>query len=168
MNLENYIRTIPDFPIQWISFKDITPLLSDKDAFNYAIDEFSKYLNWIDKIVALDARWFIFWWALSYKLWIPFIPIRKKGKLPYDTISIEYELEYWKNCFEIHKDSILPWEKIAIIDDLLATWWTAKASVELIEKLWGIVNSLNFVCDLTFLDWRNKLEWYKINSLIKY
>lgn len=168
MNLENYIRNIENFPIEGISFKDITPILSNSDAFNFTIDEFAKNLEWIDKIVALDARWFIFGWALSYKLWIPFIPIRKAWKLPFDSIKIEYELEYWKNCFELHIDSIEKWERIAIIDDLLATGWTAKASVDLVEKLWWIVDSLNFVADLTFLNWKDKLKWYKINSLIKY
>lgn len=168
MNLQNYIRNIENFPIPWVWFKDITPILLNPEAFNYTIDEFSKNLEWIDKIVALDARGFIFWWALSYKLNIPFVPIRKAWKLPSDCIQIEYDLEYWKNIFELHTDSINPWEKIAIIDDLLATWWTAKASVELVEKLWGIVESLNFVANLTFLDGEKKLDWYNINSLIKY
>jgi len=168
MNIENYIRDVKDFPIEWISFKDITPILSDIDAFNHVIEEFSKSLDWIDKLVALDARWFIFAWALSYKLWIPFIPVRKKWKLPFETISQKYDLEYGTNTFEIHIDSINSWDKIAIIDDLLATWWTARASVDLVEKLWWVVKSLNFVIDLTFLNWSDKLKWYKINSLVKY
>lgn len=168
MNLDKYIRNIENFPIEWISFKDITPILSDTQAFNFVINEFAKQLDWIDKIVALDARGFIFWWALSYKLGIPFIPIRKQWKLPFDSIKIEYELEYWKNCFEIHTDAILEGERVAIIDDLLATWWTARASIDLIEQLWWIVDSLNFVADLTFLNWKEKLKWYKINSLIRY
>lgn len=168
MNLDNHIRTVDNFPTEWISFKDITPILSNTEAFTHVIEEFAKNLEWIDKIVALDARWFIFWWALSYKLWIPFIPVRKVWKLPSDTIKIEYELEYWKNTFEIHIDAISPWEKIAIIDDLLATWWTAKASIDLVEQLWGVVESLNFVVDLTFLNWKDKLKWYKINSLLEY
>lgn len=168
MNLDNYIKTVENFPTEWISFKDITPILSNKKAFQYTINQIAKDIEWVDKIVALDARWFIFWWALSYKLWIPFIPVRKAWKLPSETIKIEYELEYWKNTFEIHTDSILKWEKIAIIDDLLATWWTAKASVELVEKLWGVVESINFVVDLTFLNWKEKLKWYKINSLLEY
>jgi adenine phosphoribosyltransferase len=168
MNLENYIRTIENFPKEWISFKDITPILSNTSAFNYVIEEFSKNMNWIDKIVALDARWFIFWWALAYKLSIPFVPVRKVGKLPSNTIKIEYELEYWKNTFEIHVDAIQKWDKIAIVDDLLATWWTAKAAVDLVEQLWWIIDSLNFIVDLTFLNWKEKLNWYKINRLLKY
>lgn len=168
MNLNDYIRTVENFPNEWIFFKDITPLLSNVEAFKYSIDEFSKLLDWADKIVWLDARWFIFWWALAYKMWIPFIPVRKAWKLPYDTIKVEYELEYWKNTFEIHTDSILKWEKIAIIDDLLATWWSANAAISLVEKLWWEIHSLNFVVDLTFLNWKEKLKWYKINSLIEY
>lgn len=168
MNLDKYIRNVENFPIEGISFKDITPILSDTDAFNYVIDEFAKLLDWIDKIVALDARGFIFGWALSYKLWIPFIPIRKQWKLPSDSIKIEYELEYWKNCFEIHTDSIMKGDRVAIIDDLLATGWTARASVDLVEQLWWIIDSLNFVADLTFLNWKDKLKWHKINSLIRY
>ena len=168
MNLDNHIRTIENFPREWIFFKDITPLLANKEAFNFTIEEFAKNLEWIDKIVALDARWFIFGWALSYKLWIPFIPVRKVWKLPSNTIKIEYELEYAKNTFEMHIDAIQAWDKVAIIDDLLATWWSAKASIDLVEQLWWIVDSLNFVVDLTFLNWKEKLKWYKINSLLEY
>ncbi|MFK7780539.1 MAG: adenine phosphoribosyltransferase [Candidatus Gracilibacteria bacterium] len=168
MNLDNYIRNVENFPIEGISFKDITPILSNTEAFNYVIEEFSKNLTGIDKIVALDARGFIFGGALSYKLGIPFIPIRKEGKLPSNCIKIEYELEYGKKCFEIHTDSIIKGDKIAIIDDLLATGGTAKASVDLVEELGGIVHSLNFVADLTFLNGKDKLKGLKINSLIKY
>lgn len=168
MNLENYIRDIKDFPKEWIFFKDISPALQTPEAFNYIIDEFAKNIWKVDAIVWLDARGFIFGWALSYKLWIPFIPIRKKWKLPYDTISVDYELEYWKNTFDIHIDAINKGDRVAIVDDLLATGWTAKASVELIERLGWIVNSLHFVINLDFLNWKDKLKWYKINSLLKY
>lgn len=168
MDLKNYIRDVENFPIDWVTFKDITPILSSTEAFAYTIDEFSKFLSWVDKIIALDARWFIFWWALSYKLWIPFIPIRKAWKLPHKSISVDYKLEYWKNTFELHEDSINIWDSVAIIDDLLATWWTAQASVKLVEKLWWKIHSLNFLANLTFLDWEKKLNWYNINSLIKY
>lgn len=168
MDLKKYIRDIEDFPIKWVVFKDIAPILSSTDAFNFTVDEFAKNLQNIDKIVALDARWFIFWGALSYKLWIPFIPVRKAWKLPYDTISIDYDLEYWKNTFEIHTDSIIKGDNIAIIDDLLATWWTAAAAVDLVEKLWWKIVSINFLANLTFLEWEKKLNWYKINSLVKY
>lgn len=168
MNLENYIRDIPNFPIEWVNFKDISPLLSDPNAFKESIDQLSIFLKWADCIVWLDARWFIFGWAIAYKLNIPFIPIRKAGKLPFETISIDYELEYWKNTFEIHSDAIKKWEKIAVVDDLLATWGTALAATQLIEKLWGKIHSVNFVINLTFLEWSKKLEWYNINSLLEY
>jgi adenine phosphoribosyltransferase len=168
MNLENYIRDIPNFPIEWINFKDISPLLSDPKAFKESIDQLAVFLEWADCVVWLDARGFIFWGALAYKLWIPFIPIRKAGKLPFDTISINYELEYWKNTFEIHTDAIKKWDNVSIVDDLLATGWTALAATQLVEKLWGNVHSINFVIDLTFLDWVKKLDGYNINSLLKY
>lgn len=168
MDLKNYIREIKDFPIKWIWFKDITPILQNPEAFEYCINKFAENIWETDVIVWLDARWFLFAWALSYKLWKPLVIIRKKWKLPYDSISVDYELEYSKNTFEIHTDSIKKWQKIAIIDDLLATWWTALASCQLVEKLWWIVDSVNFVVDLTFLDWKQKLGNYKINSLIEY
>jgi adenine phosphoribosyltransferase len=105
---------------------------------------------------------------LSYKLGKPLVIVRKAWKLPYKTISVDYELEYWKNTFEMHIDSIKTWDKVAIIDDLLATWWTALWACELVEKLGWIVESVNFVVDLTFLNWKEKLKKYKINSLVEY
>lgn len=168
MNLENYIRDIPDFPQEGIIFKDISPLLSDPLAFSESIDLLAKNIDNIDVIVWLDARGFIFGWALAYKLWLPFVPVRKKWKLPYDTISIDYDLEYGKNTFEIHTDSIKQWQKVVIIDDLLATGWTALAACKLVEELWWIVESIEFIIELSFLQWSEKLKDYKINSLLKY
>lgn len=168
MNLENYIKDIPNFPMEWINFKDISPLLSDPLAFKESIDQLAVFLEWADSVVWLDARGFIFWWALAYKLNIPFTPIRKAGKLPWETISVDYELEYWKNTFEIHTNAIKSWDNVAIVDDLLATGWTALAATQLVEKLWGNIHSVNFVIDLTFLEWSKKLDWYNINSLLKY
>ena len=168
MNLENYIRDIPDFPQEGIIFKDISPLLSDPLAFSESIDLLVKNIDNIDVIVWLDARGFIFGWALAYKLWLPFVPVRKKWKLPYDTISIDYDLEYGKNTFEIHTDAIKQWQKVVIIDDLLATGWTALAACKLVEELWWIVESIEFVIELSFLQGSEKLKDYKINSLLKY
>lgn len=168
MNLDKYIRDIPNFPIEWVTFKDISPLLWDPIAFKESINQLAIFLEWADCVVWLDARWFIFWGALAYKLGIPFIPIRKAGKLPFDTISIDYELEYWKNIFEIHTDAIKKWDNVSIVDDLLATGWTALAATQLVEKLWGNIHSVNFVIDLTFLEWAKKLDGYNINSLLKY
>lgn len=168
MDLKNYIRDVENFPIEWIIFKDITPLLQNPEAFNETIERLSVFVKDCDVIVWLDARWFLFAWALSYKLNKPLVIVRKSGKLPYETISVDYELEYGKNTFDMHIDAIKPWQKIAIIDDLLATWWTALAACQLVEKLGWIVDSINFVVDLTFLDWKKKLENYKINSILEY
>ena len=107
----------------------------------------------------------IYWF---FKLGIPFIPIRKAGKLPFETIWVDYELEYWKNTFEIHTDAIKKWDNVAIVDDLLATGWTALAATQLIKKLSWKIHSVNFVIDLTFLEWAKKLDGYNINSLLKY
>jgi adenine phosphoribosyltransferase len=168
MNYKKYIREIIDFPQKWINFKDITPLLQNPEIFKKIIDDFSENIKWVDVIVWLDARWFIFGWALAYKLNKPFVIVRKNWKLPYETVSVEYELEYWKNIFELHTDSIKKWDTVAIIDDLLATWWTAKAACELVEKLWWKIDSLNFVINLSFLPWEKILKDYKINSLVNY
>lgn len=168
MQLTDYIRDVKDFPIEWIVFKDITPLLQNPIAFNETIDRFSQLIKDADVIIWLDARWFLFAWALSYKLSKPLSIVRKKWKLPYDTISVDYELEYANNTFDIHIDAINPWDKVAIIDDLLATWWTALAACQLVEKLWWIVESINVVIDLTFLNWKEKLKNYKVNSIIEF
>lgn len=166
MNLKQFIRDIPDFPKEWIIFKDITTLISNPEAFCYTIDKLSESLQDADKIVWLDARGFIFASAVAYKLKKPLVIVRKTWKLPHDTITESYELEYWKNSMDIHIDSILKWDRIAIIDDLLATWWTVQASIKLIEKLGWIIDSLNFVIELDFLDARKKLNNYTINSLV--
>lgn len=168
MNLENYIRTVPDFPIEGIQFKDITTLLANPEAFNHSVDLLAELVKDADKIIWLDARWFIFWRAVAYKLKKPFVLIRKKWKLPYKTIDISYDLEYGSDSFSMHIDSINPWEKVAIVDDLLATGWTAKAAIDLVEKSGWIIDSLNFVIILDELNWISKLEWYKVNSLVSY
>jgi len=168
MDLKNFIWEIQDFPKKWINFKDISPILANSDVLDFVIDEFEKNIWNPDKIVWLDARWFIFWAILAFKLKIPFIMLRKKWKLPWDCEVVSYDLEYWKNTFEIQKNSIKKWEKVAIVDDLLATWWSAKAAIKLIEKLWWIVETLNFVVELKFLNWRKNLWDKKIVSLVTY
>jgi len=169
MNLKNYISEIPDFPKKGINFKDISPLLANSEALEFVINSFEMANTWkIDKIVGLDARWFIFGSILAYKMKIPFIMLRKKGKLPWECEEISYDLEYWSNTFEIQKNAIMPWDKIAIVDDLLATWGSAKAAIDLVEKFGWIVESLNFVIEIEFLEGR-KLFWdKKVISLIKY
>ncbi|MDP2090220.1 MAG: adenine phosphoribosyltransferase [Candidatus Gracilibacteria bacterium] len=168
MQLTDYIRDVKDFPIEGIVFKDITPLLQNPIAFNETIDRFSQLIKDADVIIGLDARGFLFAGALSYKLSKPLSIVRKKGKLPYDTISVDYELEYANNTFDIHIDAINPGDKVAIIDDLLATGGTALAACQLVEKLGGIVESINVVIDLTFLNGKEKLKNYKVNSIIEF
>ncbi len=169
-NLKNYIRDIPDFPKPGIIFKDITPLLKDPKAFEQIINVFvNRYkTKKIDKIVSMDARGFIFGGALANKLKTGFVPVRKKGKLPWKTISVTYDLEYGSDTLEMHSDAIKRGESVIILDDVLATGGTAKAVVELVEKLSGKVVEIACTIELTFLKGRNKLKGYKIFSLIKY
>lgn len=170
MDVESKIRVIKDFPKKGISFKDITTLLKDKGAFKYAIDSFAEVLEGkdIDIVVGPEARGFMFGGPLAYALGAGFVPARKKGKLPCDTLSVEYGLEYGKDIIEIHKDAIIPGQKIVIIDDLLATGGTIEAVTKIIEEMGGDVVSINFLIELTGLNGREKLEKYEVNSLVKY
>ena len=167
MNLENFIKDVVDFPKPGIIFKDISPLLANPEAFKSSVDAMAKNIIECDVIVGLDARWFLFAWALSYALEKPLVLVRKKWKLPDESISIDYDLEYGSNSFEIHKNAIKSWDKVAVIDDLLATGWTALAACELIEKLGWEISSIEFIVELEFLHWKEKLNKYTINSLLK-
>lgn len=168
MNLSKYISSIKNFPKPWIDFKDISPLLSSPEALDLTILSFEKKVWKVDKVVWLDARWFIFWSLLAYKLKVPFIMLRKKWKLPWECESIDYKLEYGTNTFEIQKQAIKKDDKVVIVDDLLATWGSVLAAIKLIEKLWWKVDSINIVVELEFLNAREKIKDYKINSLLKY
>ena len=170
MDLKSKIREIEDFPIKGVSFKDITTLTRDKDAFNHAVSSMIDDLKdkEVDYIVGPEARGFLFGAAVAYGLGVGFIPIRKPGKLPGKTTSFEYELEYGTNTLEIHTESIKKGDRIAIVDDLLATAGTVMAATKLIESLGGNVVALEFVIELTFLGGREKLEGYHVNSLVKY
>ena len=170
MDLKSKIREIEDFPIKGVSFKDITTLTRDKDAFNHAVSSMIDDLKdkEVDYIVGPEARGFLFGAAVAYGLGVGFIPIRKPGKLPGETTSFEYELEYGTNTLEIHTESIKKGDRIAIVDDLLATAGTVMAATKLIESLGGNVVALEFVIELTFLGGREKLEGYHVNSLVKY
>lgn len=170
MELEKLIRDVPDFPQKGIIFKDITTLLQDGDAFRQALNQMLKrYLDAaIDKVVAIEARGFIFGSVLAYRLGCGFVPARKPGKLPYRTIRDEYTLEYGTNALEIHEDSINPGEKVLIVDDLLATGGTALATAKLVEKLGGEVVAIEFLIELGFLNGREKLLKYPVHSLIAY
>ncbi len=168
--LKKYIRDVPDFPKKGVIFKDITTLLKEGEVFKKTIDSLAEQFKKkkIDKIVSMESRGFIFGGALAYKLGCGFIPVRKKGKLPWNRISVTYELEYGTDTLEIHQDAINKQENILIVDDVLATGGTAKGVAELIEKIGGKVVACVFLIELTFLKGRDKLKDYGIYSLLKY
>lgn len=170
MDIKNKIRVIENFPKEGISFKDISTLIQDKDAFKYTIDVLAEGLKdkKIDVVVGPEARGFIFGTPLAYALGAGFVPVRKKGKLPGETISVEYELEYGTDILEIHKDSIKKGQKVVIVDDLLATGGTIESVAKLVEALGGEVVSMEFIVELTGLDGRDKLKKYEVNSLVQY
>ncbi|GFP76844.1 adenine phosphoribosyltransferase [Clostridium fungisolvens] len=170
MDIKSKIRIIDNFPKEGISFKDITTLIGDGEGLRASIDEIANYLKekQIDVVVGPEARGFIFGVPVAYALGVGFVPVRKKGKLPFDTVAVEYELEYGKDCLEIHKDSIKPGARVAIVDDLLATGGTIGAVAKLIEQVGGEVVSLAFAIELTELNGRDKLKNYDITSLVQY
>jgi len=169
-SLTTCIRTIPDFPKPGILFRDITTLLNNKAAFKKAINALvKKYKNKkIDAVVAVEARGFILGGALAYKLGAGFIPVRKKGKLPWKTNSVTYNLEYGTDTLQIHEDAITPGAKILIVDDLLATGGTVKAVTDLVQQAKGKITGIAFLIELSGLKGREKLRDFPIYSLIKY
>ncbi|PRR77348.1 Adenine phosphoribosyltransferase [Clostridium liquoris] len=170
MDLKEKIRVIEGFPREGISFKDVTTLLNDKEAFKFTIDTIAEYLKDknVDVIVGPEARGFLFGAPIAYALGAAFVPVRKKGKLPSETISVSYELEYGTDILEIHKDAIKPGQKVAIVDDLLATGGTIQSVAKLVESVGGEVVSLDFVIELTDLKGREKLQKYDLLSLVQY
>ncbi|MDF2876820.1 MAG: apt [Sporomusa sp.] len=170
MDLREKIRNVPDFPEQGIQFKDITTLLKDGKAFRVAIDRLAEhYLDkHIDIVVGPEARGFAVGAPVAYVLGAGFVPIRKPGKLPAEIISQAYSLEYGKDALEIHKDAIEPGSRVLIVDDLLATGGTTVATVKMIEQLGGTVAGLAFLIELSFLNGRENLGGYNINSLVQY
>ena len=160
MDLEKFIRTVPDFPIKGINFYDITTLFENNTSFNYIVDLlFERYeFEKIDKVVGIEARGFMLGAALAYKLNVGFVPIRKKGKLPYKTISETYSLEYGEDTVEIHIDAIKKNQNILLVDDLIATGGTANASTKLIKNLDGITKECCFIIDLPELGGSNELK----------
>lgn len=170
MDLASTIRSVPDFPVEGILFYDITTMLKNPAALKASVDRLvQRYQNEdIDLIVGMESRGFIFGMPLSYQLNAGFVPIRKPGKLPAETISESYSLEYGTNTLEIHKDAIEKGQKVLVVDDLLATGGTARAACNLVERLGGKVQGLAFVIELTFLNGRNKLPNYDVFSLLKY
>lgn len=168
--IEEYIRSIPDFPEKGINFRDITSVLQDADGFQLAVDELYKLLDGLefDVIVGTESRGFILGAPLAYKLHKPFVPVRKKGKLPCDTISQEYSLEYGKAEIEIHTDAIKAGQKVVIVDDLIATGGTLKAAAQLVERLEGQVVRIVCLIELAGLNGRAKLSGYDVESVITY
>jgi adenine phosphoribosyltransferase len=169
-DLKKYIRSIRDFPIKGVMFRDITTLLKDPIAVRETLNKLITFVGGqkVDKVVAVESRGFIFGSMLANELEAGFVPVRKPGKLPAETESQTYQLEYGLDKIEIHKDAIQSGDKILIHDDLLATGGTAEATCKLVEKLGGEVVQLSFIIELTFLNGREKLRNYKINSLITY
>lgn len=170
MDLKKLVRDVPDFPIKGIVFKDITTLVKDAKGFEYTLNKLyniSKNRG-ITKVVGIESRGFIFGGALAVKLGVGFVPIRKPGKLPADTIKQTYELEYGTDSIEIHKDALEPGDKVLIHDDLLATGGTMEAACKLAVKLGAEVEQISFVIELDFLNGRNKLKKYDVQSLIHY
>lgn len=169
MNIESYIRDIPDFPKKGIIFKDITPLLGNRKAIEYTLDALAGLVETpVDKVIGTEARGFLFGILLAQRLKAGFVPVRKPGKLPYLTFGASYELEYGTDKLEMHQDAVKPGEKVLIHDDVLATGGTAKAVCELVEKCGGIITQCNFLIELSFLKGRNQLEGFSTQSLITY
>ncbi len=168
--LAQYIRGIPDWPRQGILFRDITPLLANPKAFPAAVAALCE--PWrhagVEYVAGVEARGFIFGAAVAAKLKAGFIPIRKKGKLPYETERVTYDLEYGTDCVEMHRDAVPPGAKVLMVDDLLATGGTMRAACQLIEKVGGQVVGISFLIELTDLHGRERLSPYKIHSLISY
>jgi adenine phosphoribosyltransferase len=170
MNLKNYIKNIENFPKEGISFKDISPLVATPEALREVVKQLKDKIDFskVDKIAGFDARGFIFGPLLSVELDIPFVVIRKKGKLPGQCISKSYDLEYGSNTIEMQEGSISKGERVLLIGDLLATGGTAKCGCDLVEELEGEVFALVFIIELGFLKGREKLEGYDCISLIDY
>lgn len=170
INLEGHIRNIPDFPKAGILFRDITTLLKNKKAFKTAIDALAaKFKNKkIDSVVAVEARGFILGGAIAHKLGVGFVPVRKKGKLPWKTNSVTYDLEYGTDTLEMHNDAIKPGENVLIVDDLLATGGTVKAVTDLVIQQKAKISGIAFLVELTDLKGKDKLKGHQVYSLIKF
>jgi len=170
MNLKNTIRSIPGWPIKGVIFRDLTTLMQNPEAYREACDVFHnryKEMN-IDKIIGIDARGFVFGAVLAYHLNVGFVPVRKKGKLPYKTISASYSLEYGENTVEMHEDAITPGEKVVIIDDLIATGGTIEAAVKLVKQLGGDILECAFIVELPDLKGREKIKDQKIFAICEF
>jgi adenine phosphoribosyltransferase len=168
--IKSLIRDVPDFPQEGIVFKDITPLLADEVAFSSVIDLIVVHFGRgaVDKVVGIEARGFILASPVAYHFGAGFVPVRKKDKLPWETESAEYELEYGSATLEIHKDGIEPGERVLIVDDVLATGGTARATAELVERIGGKVIGIACLLELSFLNGRSQLDGHDLFTLISY
>jgi adenine phosphoribosyltransferase len=170
LDLKAKIRDVPDFPTEGIVFKDITPLVADPASFRETIDRLAAWAGERrpDIILGAEARGFIFGGALAYALGCGFVPARKPGKLPWETVQATYELEYGSDTLEMHSDAVVDGARVIVLDDVLATGGTAKAKVDLVEQLGGVVVGALFLIELTFLRGRDKLAGYDVHALIEY
>ena len=170
MDLSRFIRDVADFPVQGVVFKDICPLLQNAAAFNYAVEAMIDQVRKldVDVIAAPDARGFIFGVPMAMAMQLPFVPIRKAGKLPYQTTAFSYELEYGKDTLEMHVDSIQSGDKVLLVDDLLATGGTIAACGRLVEQQGGVIAGYSFLIELAFLSGREKLGQRPIERLLTY
>ncbi|MEH2955819.1 adenine phosphoribosyltransferase [Candidatus Merdisoma sp. JLR.KK011] len=168
--LEEYVRSIPDFPEEGIIFRDVTSVLQDADGLRLAIDSMQELLKDVDfdVVVGAESRGFVFGTPIAYNLNKPFVLVRKKGKLPCETVSKEYDLEYGSAVIEMHKDSIKPGQKVVLVDDLIATGGTIQAAAQLVEELGGEVVKIIFLMELAGLKGREKLSKYDVASVIRY
>jgi adenine phosphoribosyltransferase len=168
--LVNHIRDVSDFPTPGVTFKDITPLLGDSDAFRFTIDAIADHFTGvaIDRVIGIEARGFIIAAPVAYRCGASFVPVRKAGKLPWAVAREEYTLEYGTDKLEIHRDAIHPGERVLVVDDVLATGGTASAVVRLVEGLGGQIVGLGFVIELSFLGGRKLLEGRDVMSLLRY
>ena len=168
--LEKYVRSIPDFPEPGIIFRDITSILQDADGLHLAIMSMQEKLadTDFDVVAGTESRGFIFGVPIAYNLHKPFVPVRKKGKLPCETVSMEYDLEYGSAVIEMHKDSIRPGQKVVLVDDLIATGGTIEAAIKLVEQLGGEVVKVVFLMELAGLKGRDRLKGYDVESVLCY
>ena len=168
--LEEYVMSIPDFPEPGVIFRDVTSILQDADGLKLAIDSLQALLKDVDfdVVVGTESRGFIFGMPLAYNLHKPFVPVRKKGKLPRETVEMSYELEYGSASIEMHRDAIQPGQKAVLVDDLIATGGTMEAAARLVESLGGEVAKIVFVMELAGLKGREKLKKYDVASVIRY
>ncbi|MCI5899431.1 MAG: adenine phosphoribosyltransferase [Firmicutes bacterium] len=168
--LEEYVRSIPDFPEPGIIFRDITSILQDADGLHLAIMSMQEKLadTDFDVVAGTESRGFIFGVPIAYNLHKPFVPVRKKGKLPCETVSMEYDLEYGSAVIEMHKDSIRPGQKVVLVDDLIATGGTIEAAIKLVEQLGGEVVKVVFLMELAGLKGRDRLKGYDVESVLCY